>query len=66
MTLFPTPRRDRHGRGPGAVHLPGRLDDTRQRVLVQSFHEWAGGPVPIRAASLPRGHRMSVKTVCLG
>lgn len=27
---------------------------------------WSAGPVPLRAASLPGGHRMSVQTVCLG
>ncbi|MGH3594291.1 MAG: hypothetical protein ACRDRF_25140 [Pseudonocardiaceae bacterium] len=51
---------------PGAIHLPGWLDHARQRALIDAFHSWAAGPVPTRAASLPRGHQMSVKTVCLG
>jgi alkylated DNA repair protein (DNA oxidative demethylase) len=51
---------------PGAVHLPGWLDLQQQRAIVAAFHEWTRGPVPIRAAVLPGGHQMSVKTVCLG
>ena len=50
----------------GAVHLHGWLDNARQRQLVRAFEGWAAGPVPIRAAALPGGHRMSVRTVCLG
>ena len=50
---------------PGAVHLPGWLDLAAQAHLVGEFHRWAAGPVPIRAATV-RGHRMSVRTVCLG
>jgi alkylated DNA repair protein (DNA oxidative demethylase) len=51
---------------PGAVHLPGWLDLRQQRGIVAAFDEWARGPVPIRAAKLPGGHQMSVRTVCLG
>ncbi|MBA0050839.1 alpha-ketoglutarate-dependent dioxygenase AlkB [Streptomyces sp. AJS327] len=51
---------------PGAVHLPGWLDAGRQRELVAACRAWADGPVPARAARLPNGHRMSVRTVCLG
>lgn len=51
---------------PGAVHLAGWLSLIQQRRLVEAFCEWAAGPVPLRAASLPGGHQMSVKTVCLG
>jgi alkylated DNA repair protein (DNA oxidative demethylase) len=51
---------------PGAVHLPGWLNIPRQQRLVRAFREWSAGPVPIRAASLPGGHQMSVRTVCLG
>jgi alkylated DNA repair protein (DNA oxidative demethylase) len=50
----------------GAIHLPGWLDVDRQRQLVQAFETWSTGPVPIRAAQLPGGHRMSVEMVCLG
>ncbi len=66
MTLGPPPRRQRRDLAPGAVHLPDWLDHAQQRRLVQAFRDWSAGPVPIRAASLPRGHQMSVKTVCLG
>ncbi|UVJ41706.1 alpha-ketoglutarate-dependent dioxygenase AlkB [Arthrobacter sp. CJ23] len=51
---------------PGAVHVPGWLSPEQQRWIVARFHEWAEGPVPLRAAALPGGHRMSVRTVCLG
>lgn len=51
---------------PGAVHVPGWLSPEQQRWIVARFHEWAQGPVPLRAAALPGGHRMSVRTVCLG
>lgn len=61
--LFPGQRREI---APGAVHVPGWLDLERQRQLVEACREWARGPVPMRAAELPGGHRMSVRTVCLG
>jgi DNA oxidative demethylase len=51
---------------PGAVHVPGWLTAEQQQWIVSQFREWALGPVPLRAASLPGGHRMSVRTVCLG
>lgn len=51
---------------PGAVHMPGWLSIPQQGFIVGQFREWARGPVPIRAASLPGGGRMSVRTVCLG
>jgi DNA oxidative demethylase len=68
MTLFSPPEHDRPRRtvAPGAIHLPGWLDTAAQHTLVDAFHAWATGPVPIRAASLPRGHQMTVETVCLG
>src|SRR6185437_13474813 len=61
--LFDRPRAEL---SPGAVHLPGWLDLAGQRRLVAAFREWAAGPVPARAAVLPGGHAMSVRTVCLG
>ena len=61
--LFAAPRREL---APGAVHLPGWLDLAGQRRLVAAFAEWSAGPVPARAAVLPGGHPMSVRTVCLG
>jgi DNA oxidative demethylase len=66
MTLFSYPGRERRTVAPGAIHLPDWLDPAQQRRLVEAFREWSTGPVPIRAASLPGGHRMSVQTVCLG
>lgn len=51
---------------PGAVHVPGWLTPEKQRWVVGQFQEWTRGPVPLRAAALPGGHRMSVRTVCLG
>ncbi|WP_067679509.1 alpha-ketoglutarate-dependent dioxygenase AlkB family protein [Nocardia miyunensis] len=50
---------------PGAMLAPGWLPLRRQRWLVDQFHCWATGPVPMRAARV-RGHAMSVRTVCLG
>ncbi|MEV0730677.1 alpha-ketoglutarate-dependent dioxygenase AlkB [Polymorphospora sp. NPDC050346] len=51
---------------PGAVHVPRWLDPETQRRLVEACRAWADGPVPARAAKLPGGGRMSVRTVCLG
>ena len=61
--LFSRPRREL---GPGAVHVPGWLDVERQRELVVACREWASEGPGIRAATLPSGHTMSVRTVCLG
>jgi alkylated DNA repair protein (DNA oxidative demethylase) len=49
----------------GAHHVPGWLTLVQQRWIVERFHEWTQGPVPIRAAKI-RGQEMSVRTVCLG
>lgn len=51
---------------PGAVHVPGWLDATQQQWIVRRFQDWTAGPVPLRAATLPGGHQMTVRTVCLG
>ncbi|HUP73529.1 MAG TPA: alpha-ketoglutarate-dependent dioxygenase AlkB [Acidimicrobiales bacterium] len=51
---------------PGAVHIPYWLSIDEQRHLVASCREWAKPPAPIRAARMPNGGVMSVKTVCLG
>ncbi|GCE38601.1 Alkylated DNA repair protein AlkB [Rhodococcus wratislaviensis] len=51
---------------PGAVHVPDWLTPEEQRHLVAECRGWATAPVPMRAAQLPAGHRMSVQTVCLG
>jgi alkylated DNA repair protein (DNA oxidative demethylase) len=70
MTLFGAVAFDgtRHPReiAPGAVHLPGWLTPKEQVRFAAAFDQWSGTPVPIRAAMLPGGHRMSVETVCLG
>ncbi|WP_434966778.1 alpha-ketoglutarate-dependent dioxygenase AlkB family protein [Janibacter indicus] len=60
--LVPRPRQELPE---GAHHVPSWLTLEQQRWLVARFHEWATGPVPIRAARV-RGHEMSVRTVCLG
>ena len=49
----------------GAHLLPGWLTLEQQAWIVRRFHEWADGPVPLRAATV-RGHEMSVRMVCLG
>lgn len=51
---------------PGAVHIPGWLSLQQQRALVEACREFGRGPVPYRAARLPGGHEMSVRTLCLG
>lgn len=61
--LMPRPRTEV---APGAVHVPGWLDLDGQRRLVDACREWARPPGRLRAAKLPRGGVMSVRTVCLG
>jgi DNA oxidative demethylase len=51
---------------PSAIHLPGWLNMSQQRQIAEAFYEWATGPLPIRATSLPGGHQMSVRTLRLG
>jgi DNA oxidative demethylase len=58
--------RERRVLAPGAVHVPDWLDLDRQRDLVRACREWASEGPGIRAAALPNGARMSVRTVCLG
>ena len=58
--------RERRVLAPGAVHVPDWLDLPQQRALVLACREWAGEGPGIRAAALPNGARMSVRTVCLG
>lgn len=60
--LLARPRRELT---PGALWVPGWLGLAQQRWLVDRFHEWAHGPVPLRSAKIG-GHEMSVRTVCLG
>ncbi|GAA1839834.1 alpha-ketoglutarate-dependent dioxygenase AlkB [Pseudonocardia ailaonensis] len=65
MTLELIPR-GRRELAPGAVHVRGWLDLRQQRFLVQRCRDWAAQGPGIRAATLPGGARMSVRTVCLG
>jgi DNA oxidative demethylase len=58
--------RERRLLAPGAVHVPDWLDLHQQRDLVQACRRWAGEGPGIRAATLPNGGRMSVRSVCLG
>ncbi|MCE7079124.1 alpha-ketoglutarate-dependent dioxygenase AlkB [Streptomyces sp. ST2-7A] len=51
---------------PGAVHLPGWLDDDRQRDLLAACREWARPPAGLRTVRTPRGGTMSARQVCLG
>ncbi|MFB6958442.1 alpha-ketoglutarate-dependent dioxygenase AlkB [Streptomyces sp. NPDC056309] len=59
------PERDAQEITPGATHVPNWLTLEQQQWIAHRFHEWARGPVPLRAATV-RGHQMSVRTVCLG
>ena len=61
--LFPRPRREV---APGAVHLPAWIDAERQRDLVARCRVWASGRVPMRAARMPTGGIMSVRSMGLG
>lgn len=61
--LLPRPRRTV---ADGAVLVPDWLDLAAQRRMVEACRDWVRGPVPMRAARLPSGHAMSVRTVCLG
>lgn len=61
--LLPRPRAEI---APGAVHVPGWLGPAEQRTVVAACRAWARGPVPMRAPTLPTGHRMSVRTACVG
>jgi DNA oxidative demethylase len=65
MTFDLVPR-ERRELAPGAVHVPDWLDVHRQRSLVRHCRRWAVEGPGIRAAALPNGARMSVRTVCLG
>lgn len=61
--LIPLPRVEI---GPSAVHVPGWLGVDQQRNLVTACRDWARMPAGMRAATLPSGAVMSVRTVCLG
>ncbi len=59
------PRRRTRELTPGAHWIPNFLTLPQQAWIVDRFHEWVDGPVPVRSAKV-RGHEMSVKTLCLG
>ncbi|SDX00027.1 alkylated DNA repair protein (DNA oxidative demethylase) [Amycolatopsis xylanica] len=63
MDLIPRPRAEV---APGAVHVPDWLDLETRRRLVAACREWATPRAGFRAARLPNGGVMSVRTVCLG
>ena len=46
--------------------MPGWLNMSQERQIVEAFHEWSTGPLPIRATSLPGGYQMSVRALRLG
>jgi alkylated DNA repair protein (DNA oxidative demethylase) len=51
---------------PGVVHVPGWLTPDEQRAVVDQFRQWALPPAGLRHPRVPRGHLMSVQSVCLG
>jgi alkylated DNA repair protein (DNA oxidative demethylase) len=62
-SLFPRERREL---APGAVHVPDWLDLDRQRELVAACRTWAVDGPGIRAARMPNGGVMTVRSFCLG
>lgn len=58
--------RSREEIAPGAVHVPDWLGLDEQRHLLTACREWGRQPAGMRAARLPSGGVMSVRTVCLG
>jgi DNA oxidative demethylase len=51
---------------PDVVHITRFIDDEQQRQLVAQFRQWALPPAGLRHPRVPRGHLMSVQSVCLG
>jgi alkylated DNA repair protein (DNA oxidative demethylase) len=51
---------------PGVVLVSGWLTPNEQQALVEQFREWALPPAGLRHPRMPRGHLMSVQSVCLG
>lgn len=50
---------------PGAVWLPGFLDEPAQEWIIARWSQWQSGPVPAHSTRIA-GHPMSVKTIGLG
>ncbi|MFV8131999.1 alpha-ketoglutarate-dependent dioxygenase AlkB family protein [Streptomyces syringium] len=61
--LFPRPAAEI---APGAVHIPGWLDEAAQRRLLADCREWAKPPAGLRTVRMPSGGEMSVRSFCLG
>src|SRR6185436_6220732 len=61
-------RRERERReiSPGVVLVSGWLAPYEQQALVDQFSEWSLPPAGLRHPRVPRGHLMSVQSVCLG
>ena len=51
---------------PGVVHVREWLDADAQRSLIDDFRRWARPPAGLRHPRVPRGHVMSIQSVCLG
>ncbi|MEV4871787.1 alpha-ketoglutarate-dependent dioxygenase AlkB [Streptomyces syringium] len=61
--LFPRPAAEI---APGAVHIPGWLEEAAQRRLLADCREWAKPPAGLRTVRMPSGGEMSVRSFCLG
>jgi alkylated DNA repair protein (DNA oxidative demethylase) len=51
---------------PGAVWVPGWLNEEAQLGLMAAFHEWALPPAGLRRPKMPNGAAFSTLAVCLG
>jgi len=51
---------------PGVLLVSGWLTPNEQQELVEQFREWAVPPAGLRHPRVPRGHLMTVQSVCLG
>jgi DNA oxidative demethylase len=51
---------------PGAVWVPGWLDNGAQNELAKAFRQWAVPPAGLRQPRMPNGAPFSTKAVCLG
>ncbi|MEU5765030.1 alpha-ketoglutarate-dependent dioxygenase AlkB [Streptomyces asoensis] len=51
---------------PGATHVPGWLDEARQRELLTACRDWARPPAGLRTVRTPGGGTMTARQVCLG
>ena len=57
---------DRREIMPGVVLVSGWLTSIEQQSLVEQFREWSLPPAGLRHPRVPRGHLMTVQSVCLG